>query len=55
VIFLFGFAWMAYLFGAAVAFAKGVVPFYAATLFKTLLGAALLPAAWWLVERARRA
>jgi biotin transport system substrate-specific component len=55
VIFLLGFAWMAYLFGAAVAFAKGVVPFYAATLFKTLLGAALLPAAWWLVERARRA
>lgn len=55
VIFLFGFAWMAYLFGAVVAFAKGVAPFYAATLFKTLLGAALLPAAWWLVERARRA
>lgn len=55
VIFLFGFAWLAVLFGASKAFVIGVAPFYAATLIKTLLGTALLPAAWWLVERARRA
>lgn len=55
VIFLFGFGWLAYLIGASKAYLGGVAPFYAATLFKTLLGAALLPAAWWLVERARRA
>lgn len=55
VIFLFGFGWLASLIGASKAYLGGVAPFYAATLFKTLLGAALLPAAWWLVERARRA
>lgn len=55
VIFLFGFAWLAVLFGASKAFAIGVAPFYAATVIKTLLGAALLPATWWAVERFRRA
>jgi biotin transport system substrate-specific component len=55
VIFLFGFAWLAVLFGTVQAFAVGVAPFYAATVIKTLLGAALLPAAWWAVERLRRA
>lgn len=55
VIFLFGFGWLASLIGASKAYLGGVAPFYAATLFKTLLGAALLPAAWWMVERARRA
>ncbi|PPD15325.1 MAG: biotin transporter BioY [Methylobacterium sp.] len=55
VIFLFGFAWLAALIGAGKAYLGGVAPFYAATLFKTLLGAALLPAAWALVKRARRA
>jgi biotin transport system substrate-specific component len=55
VIFLFGFAWLAALIGASKAYLGGVAPFYAATLFKTLLGAALLPAAWWAVERLRRA
>jgi biotin transport system substrate-specific component len=54
VIFLFGFGWLASLIGASKAYLGGVAPFYAASLFKTLLGAALLPAAWWLVERARR-
>jgi len=55
VIFLFGFAWLAGLIGASKAYLGGVAPFYAATLFKTLMGAALLPAAWWAVERLRRA
>jgi biotin transport system substrate-specific component len=55
VIFLFGFGWLAALIGASKAYLGGVAPFYAASLFKTLLGAALLPAVWWLVERARRA
>ena len=55
VIFLFGFAWLAALFGAAKAYAIGVAPFFAATAIKTALGAALLPAAWWAVERFRRA
>jgi biotin transport system substrate-specific component len=55
VIFLFGFGWLAALIGSSKAYLGGVAPFYAASLFKTLLGAALLPAAWWLVERARRA
>ncbi|MGL5446048.1 MAG: biotin transporter BioY [Rhabdaerophilum sp.] len=55
VIFLFGFGWLACLIGVSKAYLGGVVPFYAASLFKTLLGAALLPAAWCLVERARRA
>ena len=55
VIFLFGFAWLAVLMGAGKAYLFGVAPFYAATLFKTLLGAALLPAAWRMVEYLRRA
>lgn len=54
VIFLFGFGWLAALIGASKAYLGGIAPFYAASLFKTLLGAALLPATWWLVERARR-
>jgi biotin transport system substrate-specific component len=55
VIFLFGFGWLAALIGAGKAYLAGVVPFFAATLFKTLLGAALLPAAWWVADRLRRA
>ncbi|MCA3630448.1 MAG: biotin transporter BioY [Methylobacterium sp.] len=55
VIFLFGFAWLAALMGAGKAYLFGVAPFHAATLFKTLLGAALLPAAWRVVEYLRRA
>ncbi len=55
VIFLFGFGWLASLIGMSKTYLGGVAPFYAASLFKTLLGAALLPAAWWMVERARRA
>ena len=53
VIFAFGFAWLATLMGAEKAFALGVAPFYAATIIKTLLGAALLPATWWAVKKIR--
>ena len=53
VIFAFGFAWLATLMGAEKAFAIGVAPFFAATIIKTLLGAALLPAAWWAAKKIR--
>ena len=46
VIFAFGFAWLALALGAENAWAAGVAPFYAATLVKTLLAAALIRAAW---------
>jgi biotin transport system substrate-specific component len=55
VIFVPGYLWLATLFGAEKAYLVGVAPFFAATAIKTSLGAALLPAAWWAVERARRA
>ena len=55
VIFVPGYAWLATLFGAEKAYLVGIAPFYAATAIKTGLGAALLPAAWAMVERARRA
>lgn len=54
-IFVPGYLWLTALFGAEKAYAIGVAPFYAATVLKTALGAALLPAAWWALERARRA
>ncbi|MGD1037579.1 MAG: biotin transporter BioY [Roseiarcus sp.] len=44
-IFAFGFAWLALALGAEKAWAAGVAPFYAATLVKTLLAAALVRAA----------
>ena len=53
ILFACGFAWLATLMGTEMAFALGVAPFYAATAIKTALGAALLPAAWWLVGRLR--
>lgn len=37
-----GFAWLAMLIGGAKAWAGGVAPFYAATVFKNALGAALI-------------
>jgi len=55
VLFVPGYLWLATLFGAEKAYLIGVAPFFAATVLKTGLGAALLPAAWWAVERARRA
>lgn len=54
-IFVPGYLWLTALFGAEKAYAIGVAPFYAATVLKTALGAAMLPAAWWALERARRA
>jgi biotin transport system substrate-specific component len=50
-----GFAWLATLIGAEKAYAFGVLPFIGPDLLKASLGAALLPAAWWAVERLRRA
>jgi biotin transport system substrate-specific component len=51
VIFICGVAWLASLVGFAKAWAFGVAPFYWATLLKTALGAALVPAAWLFVLR----
>lgn len=51
VIFAFGYAWLATLIGPAKAWAGGVAPFFAATLLKTALGTALVPAVWSLVDR----
>lgn len=53
VILGFGFAWLTVLFGADKAWAVGIAPFYAATVFKTLLAAGLVPALWSLVQRYR--
>jgi biotin transport system substrate-specific component len=51
VIFAFGVLWLAQLIGLEKAWIAGVTPFYAATLFKTALGACLVPALWQLVKR----
>ena len=51
VIFLFGFSWLATLIGAEKAWLLGVVPFFAATAFKTALGSLMLPAGWKLLDR----
>lgn len=50
-VFVFGVSWLTVLFGFDKAFAVGVAPFWAATLLKTLLGAAVMQAAWRVVER----
>ena len=46
-----GVGWLATLFGAEKAVAVGLVPFLAATVLKTALGAAIMQAAWWGVGR----
>jgi biotin transport system substrate-specific component len=46
VIFAFGFAWLDVLIGPEKAWIGGVVPFFAATIVKTLLAWALVAAAW---------
>lgn len=51
VIFAFGATWLAQIVGWDKAWLLGVAPFYAATLFKTILGAVTLPAAWALFDR----
>ncbi len=50
-IFAFGVAWLAHLFGPAKAWAVGVAPFIAGTVLKTALAAALMKAAWAVVRR----
>ncbi|HEX2727352.1 MAG TPA: biotin transporter BioY [Beijerinckiaceae bacterium] len=51
VIFAFGLAWLAHLFGGAKAWAVGVAPFIAGTVIKTALAAALIKAAWVVARR----
>jgi len=51
VLFAFGVAWLAQLIGFEKAWMLGVVPFYAATIFKTALGAFVVPALWQLAKR----
>lgn len=51
VILAAGVAWLATLFGPDKAVAVGLVPFLAATVLKTALGAAIMQAAWWGVGR----
>ena len=49
-----GWAWLAKLIGPQKAYAAGIAPFYLATLVKTALAVALLPAVWAAVKgRAR--
>lgn len=50
-LFAFGLAWLTSLIGFEKAWLLGVVPFYAATLFKTALGACVVPALWQLAKR----
>ncbi|MEZ5845034.1 MAG: biotin transporter BioY [Hyphomicrobiaceae bacterium] len=51
VILALGFAWLAGLIGIEKAWLLGVVPFIAATVLKTALGALALPAAWKSIAR----
>ena len=53
VIFAFGYGWLATLIGPEKAWIGGVVPFFAATLVKTLLAWALVAAAWRAVASLR--
>jgi biotin transport system substrate-specific component len=50
-LFVPGVAWLAVLFGTEKAIAVGLTPFIAATLLKTVLGAALMQASWMVVSR----
>ena len=45
-IFVCGWAWLAYLAGPEKAWLLGVAPFYAATILKTALAALAVPATW---------
>lgn len=53
VIHAIGFLWLATLIGGIKAFAFGLLPFLYGDILKAALGAALLPAAWWLISKAR--
>ena len=50
-IFLGGFSWLAMLIGPKAAWLGGVAPFFWATLLKTMLGTALVPALWSVLDR----
>lgn len=54
IIDLCGYAWLATLIGGQKAFALGVAPFLLGDAIKAALGAALLPASFWALERAGR-
>ncbi|MBP2314005.1 biotin transporter BioY [Azospirillum soli] len=54
-LFVPGVAWMAVLFGGEKAIALGLAPFWAATILKTALGAAIMQAAWKVVARRSQA
>jgi len=51
VLLAFGLVWLTQLIGFEKAWMLGIVPFYAATVFKTAFGACLVPALWQLVKR----
>jgi biotin transport system substrate-specific component len=53
VILAFGFAWLALLIGPEKAWLRGVAPFFAVTVVKTLLAWALVAAAWRAVASLR--
>jgi biotin transport system substrate-specific component len=53
VIYLFGFAWLSTLIGAAKAWQFGVFPFLLGDAFKIALAAALMPLLWRVVARAK--
>ncbi len=52
-VFVFGVGWLAVLLGAQKALAVGLYPFWAATLLKTLMGVAVMQAAWHLAVKRR--
>lgn len=52
-VFVFGVSWLATLLGVQKALAVGLYPFWAATLLKTLLGMAVMQAAWHLALKRR--
>ncbi len=53
VVFVFGLAWLAPLYGMSKSIAVGVTPFLLSSAVKIALGGALLPAAWILARRIR--
>ena len=54
-VFVPGVAWLSVLFGFEKAVAVGLAPFWAATILKTALGAAIMQAAWKVVARRSQA